>query len=236
MKAFLFPLLLLLFISQAFSADTGYIKLKTSTIDESQLLQDLRRVGADYTLEKGIFQQEPKLPNGYWEIVETESASRKIHNGVHYYKFTVQIQSLNDPYLIRANYIIAFKPSNGDTRVISPSYIIISKKHEEIIVADTPSYVDLRELKKGSELQKYFDEGFKYTVEDAIRKGVIKKSTYSLVRVFSIDMVDFPSPACGFTLQIVSQQGQNYRLHINVWDNSWTEEDSSPDYIIYPNA
>jgi len=236
MKAFLFPLFLVLFACEAFSADTGYIKLKTSTIDGSQLLQDLRQLGADYTLEKGIFQQKPKLPNGSWEIIKTESAYRKISKGVHYYKFTVQLESLDDPYLIRANYVIAFRPSNGDTRVISPSYTIISKNYEGTIAADSPAYVDLRDLKKGSELQKYFDDGFKYTLKDAISRGVIKKSTYSLVRVFDISIVGYPYLGYGFTIQIVSKQGQNYRVHIFVWDNTWTEEYLSPNYTVYPNA
>jgi len=76
-------------------------------------------------------------------------------------------------------------------------------------------------------------------VNDAVAKGLIKKSTYSFVRVFSIQDLGFSiAPGYNFLIQIVSKQGQNYRAHITVYDN--TDRDPSeqiePIYTIYPNA
>ena len=138
-------------------AQSNYVKLSTSTINKSQLIQDLRQLGAEYTLEKGIFQQKPKLPEGYWELLKTISVYKKTANGAHYYKYTVRLENQVEPYLIEATYVVAFRPSNGNTLVTSYSYKTIKKNYDGPIIADAPSFVDMRLLKKGSKIEAFLN-------------------------------------------------------------------------------
>jgi len=235
MKIIIFALVLLACGTMA--QNSGYVKLSTSTINKSQLIQDLRQLGAEYTLEKGIFQQKPKLPNGYWGLIKTESVYRKIANGANYYQYTVQLENQVEPYLIQATYIVAFRPSNGNTLVTSYSYKTIKKNYDGPIIADAPTFLDMRLLKKGSKIEAFLNEGIKFTVKDAISKGLIKKSTYSFVRIFSLKDVGYSiAPGYTYLIQIVGKQGQNYRAQIIVYDNTYTTEHIDPIYTIYPNA
>ena len=237
MKTPLLLFILLLISAGMAQSNSGWRKLSSSQIDKSQLIQDLRQLGHDYTMEKGIFQESPKLPGGYWQIVKTESAYRKITKEVTYYKYTIQTAHVQGTYLVRATYIIAFKPSNGDTRVTFHTYKIISKTYEGPETEDTPTFVDMRGLKKGSNLWKYLDEGIQYTVKDAIAKGLIPKSTYRFWRVFCIQSIDFTNPGgLGYIIQLRNHQGQNYRARIIVWVNQPNQEEVPPDYHIYPNV
>jgi len=195
-------------------------------------------LGAQYTLEKGIFQQKPKLPNGYWSIEKTESVSRKISNGVTYYNFTVKLNCESSPYLIRANYVVSFNSSNGNTAVTSTSYAALRNPGGPVI-ADAPSFIDNRLLTKGSKLQAFLDEGIKYTVKDALAKGLIKKSTYTFAKLFRIQDTGYSFPyGYNFLIQLVSKQGYNYRAQIVVYDNTGLDPSQKvdPQYTIYPNA
>ena len=203
----LFIFALVLLICRSMAANTGYVKLSSNTINKSQLIQDLRQLGAQYTLEKGIFQQKSTLPNGYWLITKTDGVYRKIYNGATYYKYIVQLYCKTEPYLIRATYIVAFKASNGNTLITSNSYSILDKNPDSAGVADDPIFIDNRLLKKSSDFQKYLDEGIEYTVKDAISKGLIKKSAYSFVRLFSIQDTGYSFPyGYTFLVQLVSKQ------------------------------
>ncbi len=229
-----------LILCSTLAANTNYVKLSANNIKKSQLIQDLRQLGAEYTLEKGIFQQKPVLPNGDWEITKTESAYKKIENGITYYKFTVQLYCYTDPYLIRAKYTVAFKNSNGNTVVSSHSYSLIENPNEDGAV-DAPTFIDNRDLKTDKEFRKLLDEGIEYTVKDAIKKGLIKKSTYNFVRVFSIHDTGYSFPyGYTFLIQLVSKKGYNYRAQITVWFQYDIEENAgvkpNPEYTIYPNV
>ena len=227
-----------LIVCSTLAAKTSYVKLSTSTINKSTLIQDLRQLGAEYTLEKGIFQQKPTLPNGYWIITKTESVYKKVENGATYYKYTVQLYCESEPYLIRAKYTVAFRNSNGNTLITSYSYSVIDPNPDEAEVADAPDFIDNRLLKKGSDLKEYLDEGIEFTVKDAIKKGLIKKSTYSFVRVFSIRDIGYESPhGYNFLVQLVSKKGYNYRVRIYVYVKDDIEDDYvQPEYIIYSNV
>jgi len=225
----------LLLACTAMAAD--YVKLSTNTINKSQVIQDLRELGAKYTLEKGIFQQTPKLPNGWWSVTKTESVYRKISNGVTYYKYTVQLRCESDPYLIRASYVVSFRPSNGNTLVTSYAYKILDKNPDGPVIADAPYFVDMRILKKGSKPEAFLNEGIKFAVNDAISKGLIKKSTYSFVRVFAMQDVGYSiAPGYTYLIQLVSKQGYNYRVQITVFDQTDLPEKVDPFYNFYPNA
>jgi len=232
MKVFL--LLLALLACGALAASDSYVKLTSSQINKSRLIKDLRQLGVQYTLERGIFQKRD-LPNGYWKIIKTESVYRRILNGVTYYKYTVQVRCDSDPYLIRAYYVVAYRPSNGNTLVDSNSYDVLDKHPDISAVEDQPEFIDWRLLTPGSELKKYLDQSIKYTVKDAISKGLIKKSAYSYVRVYSIQTAGFSVPR-GYTylVQLVSKEGDYYRAEITVY--TVFEGHQDPEYVIYPNV
>ncbi len=227
-----------LIVCSTLATCTGYIKLRTSTIEKSQLIQDLLELGADYTLEKGIFQQKPTLPNGFWVTRKTESVYKRVKNGITYYKYTVQLFCFTEPYLIRAKYTVAFRKSNGDTLVTSYSYSVIDPNpHEEAI--DAPGFIDNRLVKKGSDLKKYLDKGIEYIVKAAIEVGNMKKSTYSFVRLFSVkDLGSKSPPGYVFKVQLVSKEGYNYRVLIIVYaiDDLENNYYLRPAYIIDPNT
>jgi len=226
-----FILALVLLVCGTLAANTDYVKLSSDTINKSQLIKDLRQLGAEYTLEKGIF-PEDALPNGYWIVYKTESVYKRVFNGATYYKYTVQLRCESDPILIRAKYIVAIWASNANTLVTDYSYSIIDENPKIPVVADAPAYVDNRLLKQGSgDLWNLLDGGIKYTVKNAISKGLIKNSTYKYKRVFSIQDTGF-SASAGYTylVQLVSKQGYNYRVRITVY-----EDNSTPKYVIYRN-
>ncbi len=226
--SFIFALVLL--VCGTFAANSDYVKLSSDTISKSQLIKDLRQLGAEYTLEKGIF-PEDALPNGYWIVYKTESVYKRIFNGATYYKYTVQLRCESDPILIRANFIVAKWNSNANTLVTSYSYDVIDENPNIPVVADRPAYVDNRLLKQGSDLWNLLDEGIRYTTKNAISKGLIKNSTYKFVRVFSIQDTGF-SVSAGYTylVQLVSKEGYNYRVRITVY-----EDNSTPKYVVYKN-
>ncbi len=156
MKLIIFVFTLLTIESMA--KKSSYVKLSTSTINKSQLVQDLRQLGAEYTIQKGTYQQEPKLFYGYWKLVKTESVYKKTVNGVNYYKYSVQLENqLDSPILIQATYVVAFRPSNGNTLVTSSSYKIIKKNYDAPLAVDPPSLIDMRLLKKDSYIEAFLN-------------------------------------------------------------------------------
>ncbi len=223
-----FILALVLLVCGTFAANSDYVKLSSDAISKSQLIKDLRQLGAEYTLEKGIF-PEDALPNGYWIVYKTESVYKRIFNGATYYKYTVQLRCESDPILIRANFIVAIWNSNANTLVTSYSYSVIDE-NPNIPVHDGPVYIDNRLLKQGSELWNYLSEGIKYTVKNAISKGLIKDSTYKFVRVYSIQDTGSASEGYTYLVQLVSSEGYNYRVRITVYENNAT-----PKYVVYKN-
>jgi len=227
-----FILALVLLVCETLAANTDYVKLDANTISKSQLIKDLRQLGAEYALEKGIF-PEDALPNGYWIVYKTESVYKRVFNGATYYKYTVQLRCESDPILIRANYIVAIWASNANTLVTDYSYSVIDENPNIPVATDVPEYIDNRLLKQGSgDLWSLLDGGIKYTVKNAISKGLIKNSTYKFVRVYSIQDTGFSNPSgYNYLVQLVSKQGYNYRVRTTVWENN-----STPKYVIYPNV
>ncbi len=228
--------LALLFVTTVFASDSGYTDI-TSEINEASLSQDLWQLGADYVLNQGIFQQEPRLPNGYWIIVETEIAQKKVLHSITYYKFTVQIRCEVQPQLIRATYEIAFVPSNGDTNIIFSSYEVIPNHYPEIYMSDAPSFMDTRLIKKGNDMQNLLDKGVEFTVKDAIEKGLIKKSSYTVTEIFWVKNLGFSYvPGYTYFVLLTSSEGYNYRVELTSYNNiRGPQVVLDPQYKIYKN-
>jgi len=218
----------------AFSSD-GYDELSSSEINLKPLIKDLEKLGADYVVTQGIFKQE--LPNGFWKIEKTESTSRKILSSMNSYKFVVQIKCETQPKLIRATYEISFVPTTGYTVIKSSSHSIIPNTLPEAILADAPAFIDTKLIKRGSELKKLLDKGAEYTVKDAIQKGLIKNTTYTVTRVFWAKNLGFSRvPGYTYSVLLTSHEGYNYRVEITSYNYSDTDEIvMSPNYKIYKN-
>ncbi len=241
MKLFIAALFLISFGAIASGSD-GYVTLKASTINNSDLIKDLRQLGAEYVLEKGIFSStKAPLYNGSWGISKTEKVERKTTSGVTYYRYTVQIQSKSAPTLIRAVYVVAFRNANGNTLVKSYSYRILSNNPDGPFLADLPMFFDLKSLTDGSGVDDYLNEGVDYVVKQAIAKGQIKKGKYRVGTTFSIQDTGFSFPyGYNFLTTIVNKStGYTYRVRIfvfiteNLPENQ--QDDFPPTYTIYPN-
>jgi len=241
MKLFIAAFLLIAFGAVASGAD-GYVTLKASTINRSQLIQDLRQLGAEYVLEQGIFRStKTPLYNGSWGISKTEKVERKTTSAVTYYRYTVQIQSKSAPTLIRAVYVVAFRRANGNTLVKSYSYRILSNDPDGPFLADLPMFIDLRSLSNGNGVDDYLNEGISYVIKQALKKGEIKKGNYRVGTTFSIQDTGFSFPyGYNFLTTLVNKSsGYTYRVRIFVFITENLPEDQQddfpPTYTIYPN-
>jgi len=233
---------ILLFIALgAISAQSnGYVKLSTSTINNSQLIQDLCQLGAEYTLEQGIFRSTKQpLYNGYWTIEKTESVYRKFSGGVTYYKYNVILECESVPTTIRSTYIVSFRASNGNTLVTSYSYKLISVNPEEETY-DLPQFIDLQLLGNNAPLDENFNRGVDFTVADAIAQGKIQNAVHHVGRNFSIKDYGYSEPyVYEFLTTLVTKNGYTYRARITVPDLSEVPEEEQGNYpvtyVIYPN-
>jgi len=103
------------------TASPWYRQFSTSAINKSQLIQDIRDFGADYVAQKGALETtENPLPGSYYEITKTEKVERKITSITTYYRYTLIPTEYDDLAVVRATYVVNFKPSTGD--VVLGSY------------------------------------------------------------------------------------------------------------------
>jgi len=235
MKVFL--TIFLLVLGSAIAANE-YVALKDHEIKKSRLVQDLRQLGAEWTLEQGIFRSSNNpLPNGSWDITKTESISKKTVGNVNYYRFVVQLVCRSAPGHIRANYVVSFNTKNWNTLVDSYRYTILPSSSENV-VSDQPMFISLDDL---DEYEDYLDNGVEYSVNDAIEKNKLPEGDYRVARVFSIKDTGFSFPyGYRFLVKLANDDtGKYYRLLITVWNPENIPEDDlddyPPEYIIYPN-
>ncbi len=222
------------------TAAPQYVKLSASTINNSQLIQDLRQLGAEYVLEQGIFHStKAPLPNGFWQITSTQSVYRKIDGGVTYYKYTVHLESQSSPITIKATYIVSFRPSNGKTLVTYYIYTILTVNDNEE-TTDLPQFYDTHTLDSNAYVKAIYDNAVTFTITDARAKGLIKKGLYHVGRIFSIKDQGFTDPPVFvFLVTLVNKSGYTYRASINAPDlGDYPEEEHANypiTYTIYPN-
>jgi len=221
----------------AANSQTRYTPLNTQEISSSMLIQDLRQLGAEFTLQKLIFDHTPSIPNGHWEIIKTESAALKTINGTRFLKFQVQIRCLTTPYLIRARFVVSFTISTGDTLVRSYCYQVLDKNPKGPLLEDAPNYVDLSLLDPNLLIGNFLDFGIDYAISDAIQRGLLGANTnYDFVRAFRVKDVGTPdAPGYSYLVQISNTEGYNRRYEIIVESDSPTSAPLGFSYVIFPN-
>jgi len=128
--------------------------------------------------------------------------------------------------------VISFKPSNGKVSVLSYSYSAKFYKHP-ITPDDSPGYADLSEPSN----YDFLDCGVDYTVKNAIAKGQLKDSTYSVGKVYSIyDLGNAEPPGVRYLLTLVRKDGYTTRVSITVLDVPLNlQKKYHPTYVIYTN-
>jgi len=183
---------LLIVLGTATAAPPAYVKLSAATVNKSQPIQDLRQLGAEYVLEQGIFHSiKAPLPNGYWPIKSTESVYRKIDGAMTDYKFTVILESQTTE--IKATYIVSFAPATGKTLVTYYIYTILFNNDNEY-TSDLPQFCDSQSFTNNSYYDEIYNRGVDFTISDALAKGLIKKGTYHVGRIFSVQDEGYTDP------------------------------------------
>jgi len=220
-------------------AGSVYIKLSANTINNSQLIRDLRQLGAESTLQQGIFRStKAPLRNGDWYIDRTESVYRRIAGAVTYYKYTVILKSNSSPTVVRATYIVSFRPANGNTAVTFYHYRILSDRNEDI--TDQPEFIDIRLIASTPIWSEKLQNGYDFTITDAIAKGLIQDATYHIGKIISAGDSGFSYPyIVSFLVTLVTEDGYTYRARISVPEAEEVPEDQPNPYpityVIYPN-
>jgi len=228
----LIALLFLIAASTIVAQSTGYVRLSNRTIRESDLIQDLRQIGAEYVLQQGIFKStNAPLPNGSWNISQTESVYRKVNNSIAYYNFTVQLKSISANQTIRARYAVYFNQNTGNTLVTSYSYRTL-RGNGNGIISDLPEFVNASLLDDNTtNLRSFLDQGVAYTVNDAIDEGDLPDSDYNVTRIFSIQNTGFSYPyGYKFLVKLLNGEGNNYNVRITVFDTENVPEEDASDF------
>jgi len=243
MKSLLLVLALFFIAQNTMASSAGYSQLSSTTIKKSQLIQDLRDFGADYVVQQGVF-QSPKnpLPGAYYEITKTEKVERKITSTTTYYRYTVILTEYDNLAVVRATYVVSFKPATGGVLVSSQSYRIIGGDKNGEQSVGGPSLIDVKPLNEGSddELSSLLEEGLAYTISDAIQNGDLKESDYHLKYIANALLADSGYPSTFvFLVTLADSKGKTYRAQITCYsseDGEEVDEEWLPEYVIFPNA
>jgi len=237
-----------------------YVPVPPNEIAESQIIQDLRDLGADFVIQKGVFANTTSpLPGSYYELTQTESVERKYTSTATYYRFTVILNETDNLAVVRANYVVGFRPSTGGFLVTYYNYDIIGGDPDAEQSVGGPSLVDVRPLNNGtSDLSPLLNSSIEYVVDDAIEKGLLPESNYTLRYVYDAYLTSsgYP-PTYVFLVRLMNDEEMSYRVEIIASEDLEEEEeledefveefegdDSGEDlgeeerlqYIIYPNT
>lgn len=168
------------------TASPWYRQLSTFAINKSQLIQDLRDFGADYVVQKGALETTKNpLPGSYYEITKTEKVERKITSITTYYRYTVIPTEYDDLAVVRATYVVNFKPSTGDVIVGSYNYKIIRGNPDGQKSVGGPSLINVKPLNDSTnkELLSILEYGITYTVNDAMQSKKLGDSEYHVEHI-----------------------------------------------------
>jgi len=241
------------------SAFLQYVPIPPNEVAKNQVIQDLRDLGADFVIQKGVFANTTlPLPGSYYEVTETESVEQKDTSTATYYRFTVILTETDNLAVVRANYVIGFRPSTGGFLVTYYNYDIIGGDPDAEQSVGGPSFVDVRPLNNGtSDLSPLLNSSIEYIVADATEKGQIPESNYTLRYVYNAHLANsgYP-PTYVFLVRLMNDEGMSYRVEIVASEgeeegegeeefvNEFGGEDSGEgfgeeegvQYLIYPNA
>ncbi len=239
MKFLILALAVILMAQSSFASSPQYVQVSKSTINKSQLIQNLRDLGADYVVQQGVFANAKNpLPGSYYEITKTEKVEQKVTSSITYYRFTVILYEQDKLAIVRATYVISYKPSNGAFVITSSNYNIIGGNPNNEPSVGGPSLIDVRPLNKGDDdLSPLLNDAIKYVVAAAKKNGELPKSKYTLSHVYNayLESSGYP-PQYVFLVKLVNSKGQTYRVEITATENEEGEDQINPEYVVYPNA
>jgi len=237
MKFLILALALFCIAQTSFGASPQYVQLSPATIRNSQLIQNLRDLGADYVIQQALFASKTPLPGSYYELTRTEKVERKITPSATYYRYTVILTEYDNLAIVRANYVISFNPKTGAFAVVSHKYKIIGGNPKGEPSVGGPSLIDVRPLNAGNDdLSPFLSSSVKYVTADAIKNKKLPKTAYSLADVYNAYLEDsgFP-PRYVFLVKLVSKTGMTYRVQITATATEKGEKPVNPSYVVYSN-
>ncbi len=220
MKFLLFSLALIMMVQLSFTTNSPqWTEMSDFLIFKSELIQNLRDLGADYVMQQGVFASttEP-LPGKFYEVTSTLKAERKITNTTTFYRFNVILTEFDELAVVNATYVVSFDFGTGAFMVNSFRYNIIENNPDGENSIGGPSLIDVRPLNNGSdELTPLLSESIDYVIADAIDNGQLPEAKYMLKYVYTAYLMDYGYPATYvFFVKLVNNKGQTFRVEIMV--------------------
>jgi len=155
--------------------------------------------------------------------------------------------------MLRATYVVSFKPSNGGVQVSSHSYKMIGGDGNDEQSVGGPSLIDVKPLNDKDSSDDYLltllSDAVDYTINDTIKSEQLKNAAYQIGTIYNAYLGDSGYPSAYiFLLTLVDNKGKTYRLQITTYsldDSAYVDGDESgdqadeewlPEYVIFPNA
>ena len=216
-----------------------YVTLSDAAVSASQLIQDLRDLGADYVAQQGVFvSTKVPLKGNFYQINKTEKVENATANSTSYYRYTVILTDPANITTANATYVIQYVPSNFSVSIASYRYTIIGNNSNNTAVVGGPSLYDIRGLNAGNDtLSPLLKNATDYVIADAIQNNKLPNSTYTRKFVYNAYLVNSGTPPqYDFLVKLENGNHDFYRLEINATEDVQGQPHVNPTYIVYPNA
>ena len=239
MKFIIVALAIILMAQSSFASSPQFVQLSKSDINKSQLIQNLRDLGADYVIQQGVFvSTKSPLPGNFYELTKTVSVEQKVTSSITYYRYNVILYEQDKLAIVKATYTVSFKPSTGGFLVTNFKYTVIGGNPNNQQSVGGPSLIDVRPLNKGNDdLSPLLAQSIKYVVADAKKNDELPRSKYELRYVYNAYLVNSGYPAqYVFLVKLTNSKGQTYRVQITATEDVQGQPHVNPTYVVYPNA
>ncbi len=197
----------------------------------------------EFVVTRAIHYASQPVTNQMYGVGRTLSVERRISNGVHYYRYNVEIVPFGhdgepvafDDIVITATYTISFRPNNGRVFITSYRYKVSFPEMQLEVGSHTPGYGNSNTSEGPS------DDTVDYVVENAIKNGDIREGTYSVGKIYIVYYTQDEVGTTEFLVTLVRSDGYTYRARIIETDISLGNDDAEEleegyaDYLIYTN-
>jgi len=167
---------------------------------------------------------------------------------VIYYRYTVILTEYDNLAVLRATYVVSFKPSNGGVVVSSHSYKMIGGDDNGEQSVGGPSSIDVKPLNDKDSSDDYLSTLLKDAVDYSINHGIkgkqLKDAYYQVGMVYKAYIANSGYPSAYiFLLTLVDNKGKTYRVQITTYPlnifapiRDQADEEWLPEYVIFPNT
>jgi len=217
---------LFVFAFLALTVSSQYVELtKTQISRNSQFLEDIRKFGIGYVVQKGVYERaDYPLPGENYNLTAVEKIERRSTSTAAYYRFTVLLTEQEEQATARAIFTIRYDHRNGACVVTSYKYTILEISENDVAKGSRAYIViDVRPFNDGiiDELAA-FKARIKEIVADAIKKAVLPKSAYKLGFVYSGLMATWTERKI-FYVKVVNTKGVFFRIEFDYYSPPATD-------------